>query len=487
VTVDERLPADEPDDDFDDPYELFRGIHYDARCLAEAFASKREALAQLRRNADQRIANSGAEYAEVTDAELAKVWKTEKKRWRAENPTAQQIKESVEDAHAARRGALEPEVLASFDVNPGAEEMYWRDEDRAVARAARVAMEIAQNPLREAPAETLADRLAHGHEQRWRVEGFLGEGARLLLLAQRKTGKTTMVANLIRSLLTGDAFLGTLPVQALTGSVLFLNFEMSGPTLDAWLNDLDLPLDAQKRLFIKDLRGAPSPFATEAEQQKLSEEMRSLNVDFVVVDVFARAFGGEQNSNSEVAAFLGMLDRVVTAGGAQELALVAHAGWGNSERARGASALEDWADTIASLTMDEGGANPARYLRAFGRDVDIEKDRLDFDPATRRLTLTGAGGPGATRKAAKAVELAEPILAIVRRVPGVGVGTIEKELRDLSIPFRKGEHSPAIAALVESGALERRREGTAWHHWLPEDLPDRYKADPDFSTPSTVN
>jgi hypothetical protein len=67
--------------------------------------------------------------------------------------------------------------------------------------------------------------------------------------------------------------------------------------------------------------------------------------------------------------------------------LSAHAGW-NGERARGASALEDWADSIITMTKDDSeDGTGERYLRAIGRDVDLEEDRLDYDPRTRTLTL----------------------------------------------------------------------------------------------------
>lgn len=38
---------------------------------------------------------------------------------------------------------------------------------------------------------------------------------------------------------------------------------------------------------------------------------------------------------------------------------------------------------------EDGGGE--RYLRALGRDVDVDEDRLD-DPETRLLTLSGPGG-----------------------------------------------------------------------------------------------
>ena len=59
----------------------------------------------------------------------------------------------------------------------------------------------------------------------------------------------------------------------------------------------------------------------------------------------------------------------------------------------GASALEDWADTIITVTRgNREDDKDFRFLRAIGRDVDIEEDKLDYDPQHRKLSLSGTGG-----------------------------------------------------------------------------------------------
>jgi hypothetical protein len=73
--------------------------------------------------------------------------------------------------------------------------------------------------------------------------------------------------------------------------------------------------------------------------------------------------------------------------------LSADAGW-NGERTRGASAIEDWADSIITMTRDDSkDGNGERYLRAIGRDVDLDEDQLTYDASTRTLTLAGTGSP----------------------------------------------------------------------------------------------
>ena len=74
--------------------------------------------------------------------------------------------------------------------------------------------------------------------------------------------------------------------------------------------------------------------------------------------------------------------------GVSELVLTAHAGW-NGERTRGSSALEDWPDVIVTMNKDE--ATGQRFIRAEGRDVDVDEDGLHYDPATRLLSRMPRG------------------------------------------------------------------------------------------------
>jgi hypothetical protein len=53
--------------------------------------------------------------------------------------------------------------------------------------------------------------------------------------------------------------------------------------------------------------------------------------------------------------------------------------------------VEDWADSIVTMTF--GSDKESRYLRAIGRDVSVDEDRLSYDPETRLLSMTGSRWP----------------------------------------------------------------------------------------------
>src|SRR5262249_50473852 len=54
-------------------------------------------------------------------------------------------------------------------------------------------------------------------------------------VAQYKGGKTTMVANLLRSLVDGDDFLGHSAATPIDGAVVLIDTEMPQDTLERWL------------------------------------------------------------------------------------------------------------------------------------------------------------------------------------------------------------------------------------------------------------
>jgi hypothetical protein len=174
---------------------------------------------------------------------------------------------------------------------------------------------------------------------------------------------------------------------------------------------------AGHRLLLVNLRGRRNPLGHPDDRDRLVELLRDHQAQALIVDPFGRAYTGKsQNDPGEVTAWLCDLDRFATDASIAEVVLSTHAGW-DGERSRGASSLEDWADVVATLVRDPDDET-ARYLRAFGRDVEVDEDRLVFEPDTRTLTLAGAGSRKRS-KAERAVEAAMPdVLDYVTDNPG---------------------------------------------------------------------
>lgn len=94
---------------------------------------------------------------------------------------------------------LSPEELRRFRLEPEIE----KERDR---RAVKRAVDALERPAVEIPEILALDqRLARPMpELIWRIDGWMPADARIVLAAQFKAGKTTLVQNLIRSLIDGE-------------------------------------------------------------------------------------------------------------------------------------------------------------------------------------------------------------------------------------------------------------------------------------------
>jgi hypothetical protein len=295
---------------------------------------------------------------------------------------------------------------------------------------------------------------------------MLPAGGRLLLAATRKTGKTTWLLNLARALILGEPFLGVHAVRPIAGRIAVLNYEVSGAQLARWGHEAGIPGD---RLLLVNLRGARNLLATAQGRAELVDLLTAHEVEVLLVDPFGRAYTGKsQNDAAEVATWLVALDEVATAAACTELVLAAHAGW-NGERSRGSSALEDWPDSIVWLTRDPDTEH--RYMRAEGRDVLLDEDRLEFDPVRRALWLTGDGGRGDAAARVRLEELLAALVDEVRAEDGLSLAGIEGRWKTRGVPHQKGDAGRASAEAIRRG-LVRVTLGprNAKQHHLP-DLP----------------
>lgn len=310
----------------------------------------------------------------------------------------------------------------------------------------------AQRALAAPPfdAGLLADVLARPSEPPDRVEGLIPSSAGTLIVAQRKTGKSTLLLNLAKALLEGEYFLGQFATRQISGRVAILNYEVSGAQLARWAHEARIPDD---RLYLVNLRGRRNPLSHADDREVLAEQLRAHAVESLLVDPFGRAYTGQnQNDAGEVGAWLSGLDQFArTQIGAADLILTAHAGW-NGERTRGASALEDWADSIITLTRDRDDEH-RRFLRAIGRDVDVDEDELTYTPDTRRLTLAGTGSRKAASTQRRTEDLMPAVIEVVTAKPGLSVRAIGEALTEAGHPHRNGEQSAAAKHAVTEGKL----------------------------------
>jgi hypothetical protein len=323
-------------------------------------------------------------------------------------------------------------------------------------------------------ARLLADVPRFSPEESFRIKDLFPSDASMAINAQHKTGKTTFTLNLALSLFSGEKFLGKFGVHPVDGRIAILNYEVGDEQLGYWAREIGIPED---RFVQIGLRGRRNPFAHPDDLARLAEVLKGHEVESLIVDPFGQAYPGtNQDSAGEVGAWLADLNRWTRGSvGATDLIVNVHTGW-NQERARGSTTLGDWPDSILYLTRDE--KTDQRYLRATGRDVHLDEDKLDYDRDTRRLTLSGAGGRKYTRSQDKIEDLVDPVRAQAQKDPGVSQTKIVERLQELhrrgviKFSFQERDVVDAIALAVKREKLRRERDGgngSKYRHFFIED------------------
>jgi hypothetical protein len=322
----------------------------------------------------------------------------------------------------------------------------------------------------------------------WLLHSFLPSSGRLLLSAQRKTGKTTMLLQLVRSLL-GDPhekFLGAFAVEPLTPNerIVFLNYEVSAPTFRRWI--IAAGIEPDDRRFIRvHLAGKANPLATRRSRELFADRLRGLNVRLLVVDPFSNAFASgadeprDENDVAAVGPFLYGLDDLMAAAEIPALVLSAHAGWSADGRSRGSSKIEDWPDTIAHLTTaDQSDPGATRYLDLRGREVEaFAKRGLVFDSTTGQSTITDRGPKKAGNVDDGAREIVAEVVALVEESGG---GWSVSQVRQTFRSRKPGNSDTKIGRALdfahEDGLIQRARDGQTVRHYLPGTVPKKMRS-----------
>jgi hypothetical protein len=307
-----------------------------------------------------------------------------------------------------------------------------------------------RTPKPAADRGTLAELLSRPEQDSWRIQGLWPRGGRILLTAQRKCGKTTMVGNISKALIMGGDFLGQFAATKIEGRIAVLNYEVTGATFARWMNDVGVPPES---MYVFNLRGCENPLSTDAGRVELAAQIREQGCTVLIVDPFGRAYSGaDQNDAAMITPWLVSLDQVAEMAGCHELLLTAHAGW-NGERTRGSSALEDWPDVIVTMTKGTGEDANTRYLRAEGRDVDVDEDALAYDDIRRTYRMTGDGSKKASAMQRRVTALTDVLVEKVRENPGLTKGAIFDLLRVDGVTWTNGDDSKAVAQGQSRGQL----------------------------------
>jgi hypothetical protein len=313
---------------------------------------------------------------------------TRKEAEAQQKEAAQRRAEHEAEIQARERERLHLERQTESEITAQLEKLRIRHEAQK-----RLNSEITRQHPFDLPKEgwTADDFLEESEEAPEPViAGLHYRGNNTLLVAEYKTGKTTLEINLARALVDGVPFLGQFETHLPYGKVAFLNYEMHKNQFRHWLNQTTI--ENTDRIVPLNLRGWNLPFWDDKEMNRMAEWLLKNEVGFIIMDPAARAWRGlvdNEGDNIQLSAFFGAIDELKRLGDVSNLLLAVHTprDTESGRRARGGGEIEAWPDGNWYLSKVRGSR--MRAMEAEGRDIDLPETALEFDEDTRELTATG--------------------------------------------------------------------------------------------------
>lgn len=375
------------------------------------------------------------------------------------NPTAAAPELMFSGADAVNAGASDAHIKALTALSAGeiqaltirAAAMLEGTKARVRQMGRRIAAE--HDAAVPAPDPVTLDALLSEPDEgaTYRVGLLWPTAGRVLLAAPFKSGKSTLIGNLIRVLVDGGQFLDRFEVRPV-GKVVLIDTELDRRTLRRWLRAQGIRNAAA--VTVVSLRGAVSSFditdpATRSEWAQTLAEADVVILDCLRPVLDALGLSEDKDAGRVLVGF----DALLAEAGADEGLVVTHMGHQN-ERARGDSRLLDWPDALWKIVRggdddsDDEGRRP-RYFSALGRDVAVGEGELTYDDQTRHLTYAGG-----SRKDSAARAAVPELLALVRAEPGeLSKNAVEMRLKDEhGITQRLARD--AIAYAIKEGQIE---------------------------------
>lgn len=278
----------------------------------------------------------------------------------------------------------------------------------------------------------------------WIIKGLHRKGFNTTITAMFKTGKTTLMLNLLRSLLDTEPFLGEHETAPLAGRVAYANFEVSESILKQDLSKL--AVRNLSSLDVIELKGIHFDIMADNIADWFIASLQNRDIQVLILDPWSGIYYGDENDNSEIATLTKRLDWIKRESGVSDLFIPIHTGRKGeegAEHARGGIKIDDWVDCRWIYSTDR--ESKLRYLAASGRD-DIEQSEREvkYDDLTKHLSYTGFIGTRETRKGEKT---RNEMLEFIEVNPGCNTRAILDAC---------GNNRSALTILLKDGDIETR-------------------------------
>lgn len=349
----------------------------------------------------------------------------------------------------------------------------YEEELERVAQSMRVREEIAYRRAIEEAAtlvsltdKSVRDEITEDYvEPTWRIEGLHIASSFTTITASKKTGKSTLMLNLMRSLVDGRPFLGQ-RVEPVTGKIGYWNLELDRNVWLQWVKDIGI--QAADQIVALHLRGQRFPIYHPELYKRIIEWLKRNEIEVLIVDPGAKLLrgwpvlggGGVENNNDVVAVVCQRLREMVEDGGVTDLFVPLHTGHngGENQYSRGATVWEDDPDHLWNLWSKEvvKGDEPIRHFKAFGRNVDFDTVMLEYDKQTHAYKAQRNLEQIQERGWTRAI-----VLALTKNGP-LGAAALRKVTKGISTD----NFTQAVEAAVASGVVETVQDGKTKIHRL---------------------
>lgn len=206
----------------------------------------------------------------------------------------------------------------------------------------------------------VGDSLAEGLKPiQWLVRGYLEADTLALMFGDPGCGKSFAAIDLACCIATGTPWHGN---KVSPGAVFYIAGEGQNGLLRrfaAWrqhnaVSFEDAPLFHSHRPVQLCNAGAAAEVANAVEELRQANRVEPA---LIVIDTLARNFGGDENNQEDMGAFVANLDNFLRKSGEWDatVLIVHHSGHADKTRGRGSSVLKGALDAEYSLTKDESG------------------------------------------------------------------------------------------------------------------------------------
>lgn len=207
---------------------------------------------------------------------------------------------------------------------------------------------------------SVGEQLAAGLKPiQWLVRNYIEADSLALMFGDPACGKSFAAIDLACCIATGTPWHGN---KTNPGPVFYIAGEGQNGLMRrfaAWSQHNDTPL-AGVPLFVGHRPAQLVNAAAAAEVANAVEELQAgagMAPAMIVIDTLARNFGGDENSQEDMGAFIANLDAFLRKSGDWNatVLIVHHSGHADKSRSRGSSALKGAVDAEYSLTKGEDG------------------------------------------------------------------------------------------------------------------------------------